>query len=233
MTELQEDLANLSKEQGLDLFGVADLTEANNYIYRVGGDLISSFPRAISLGIKQINSVVDELHRHEEPIALYSYGDVGGPMNAIINKATYLIAKKIEDSGYKAYIPSGQIMNTRKVEAAFSHKLAANFAGLGWIGKNCLLITEKYGPRLRLSTILTDAPLEAGNSIPNKCGDCTECVDACPPHALTGASFDPSEPRSTRFRVSLCTDYTAKRANQFGRGTCSLCLSSCPYGMNK
>jgi epoxyqueuosine reductase QueG len=232
MQELQEELKVLSKEIGVDLFGVADLTDTQTYLSRVGGNVISNYPRAISIGVRYLNSLVDGLHRHEDPVAIYSYRGLGPPIAAIREKASYMIAKKIEDSGFKAYIPSGTTINPRRLEAALSHKLVANLAGLGWIGKNCLLITKEYGPRLELNTILTDAPLQAGTPVLNNCGECTECVDICPPRALTGVPFNQSEPRSTRYRVSLCTDYTRKRAKQFGQGTCSLCLSVCPYGKN-
>jgi epoxyqueuosine reductase QueG len=144
------------------------------------------------------------------------------------------VAKKIQDVGFNAYpIPASQTIDERKLEGAISHKLSAHLSGLGWIGKSCLLITPKYGPRVRFATVLTDAPLEAGQPIRNECGDCSDCVEICPPGAFTGEAFDPSEPRDVRFRAHLCRDYTQRRAAQLGEGLCGLCVYVCPYGRNK
>jgi epoxyqueuosine reductase QueG len=61
-------------------------------------------------------------------------------------------------------------------------------SGLGWIGKNGLLISPKYGPRLGLGTVMTDAVLEEDQwKDPGKCPDgCSICVEQCPAQALDG-----------------------------------------------
>ena len=231
MTTLNLELKKYSKDIGVDFLEAADLDIAREFVYRQGGEHIAGYPRGISIGIRLVDSVVDELYRHEEPSVLYSYRGVYNAVNTSLDQASLKIAKKIEDAGYNAYpIPSSQTINTRRLEGAISHKLVANLAGHGWIGKSCLLITPKHGPRLRLATILTDAPLETGSSIPNQCGDCRECVDACPPKAFTGKAFKSSEPRDVRFRAHLCRDYTQRRSQLLGEGICGLCVYSCPYG---
>lgn len=93
-------------------------------------------------------------------------------------------------------IPASQIID--------SEKLAARPAGLGWIDRSCLFITSDYGPRVRFATVLTDARLDAGSPIDEKCGDCRECVDTCPVRSFKEARFDPSEPREARFDARLC-----------------------------
>jgi epoxyqueuosine reductase QueG len=195
-----------------------------------GGEHIAEFPRAVSIGMKLLDPVVDELYRHEEPSALYSYRGLYNSVNFSLDQATLLIAKRIQEAGFKAYpIPASQTINPRKLEGAISHKLAANLAGLGWIGRSCLLITPQYGPRL--ATVLADAPLEAGVPSTGGCGDCRECVDICPPKAFTGAAFEPSEPRDVRFRAHLCRDYTQRRVNLLGEGLCGLCVYVSPMGV--
>ena len=234
MKELKEELENYAKDLGIDLFGVADLTDnqVHSFIYRQGGVHLSDFPRSISIGIRLLDSVVDQLHHHEEPSAIYSYRGLYNSANANLDRASLLIAKRIQEKGFKAYpIPASQTIDDRKLEGAISHKLSAHLSGLGWIGKSCLLITPSYGPRVRFSTILTDAPLDAGNPLINKCGDCSDCVEICPPGAFTGAAFNPSEPRDIRFRAHLCRDYTQRRAQQLGEGLCGLCVYVCPYGL--
>ncbi len=231
MEALREELEGLAGGLGVDLFGVADLSTTHDFVLRQGGERIASFPRAISLGIRLLDAVVDELYRHEEPSAIYSYRGLYNSVNANLDRVALLIAKRLQEAGYQAYpIPASQTIDERRLEGAISHKLAAHLSGLGWIGKNCLLITPEYGPRVRLATVLTDAPLEAGEPIPNGCEDCRECVDVCPPKAFTGVPFNPSEPRDVRFRAHLCRDYTRGRAQLLGEGICGLCVYICPHG---
>ena len=194
---LFKELKEAACDNGVDLFGVADLSEVRDFVLRQGGEHIADFPRAISIGIRLLDPIVDELYRHEEPSAIYSYRGLYNTVNASLDRAALIIAKKVQEAGFRAYpIPASQTVNERRLEGAVSHKLAANLAGHGWIGKSCLLITPRYGPRVRLATVLTDAPLETGEPMENSCGECRECVDICPPKAFTGVPFDPSQPRT-------------------------------------
>lgn len=234
MEVVQEELNSFAKGLGVDLFGVADLSRAHDFVLRQGGEHIAHFPRAISIGIRLLDAVVDELYRHEEPSVIYSYRGLYNSVNANLDRAALFISKHVQDAGFQAYpIPASQTVSERKLEGAISHKLAANLSGLGWIGKNCLLITPEHGPRVRLATILTDAPMQTGEPVEDGCGDCRECVDVCPPRAFTGVPFDPSEPRDVRFRAHLCRDYTGRRAQLLGEGICGLCVYICPYGATK
>ena len=232
--DLRTSLNGFARSMGIDFFGVADLTGARDFIMAQGGDHIARFPRAISIGFRLSDAVVDELYRHEEPSAIFSYKGLYNSANSLLDMTAVLIAKRIQTIGFGAYpIPASQRINVRKLEGAFSHKLAANLAGLGWIGKSCLLVNPDCGPRVRLATVLTDAPLEAGAPLLNGCGDCSKCVEVCPVGAFTGARFDPSEPREARFRAQLCSDYSERRAQNLGEGLCGLCVHICPYGTRR
>lgn len=231
MDALEYGLRRLVREAGVDLFGFADLTAAHSFILAQGGEHIVRFPRALSLGMRLLDSVVDELFRHEEPSAIYTYRGLYNSVNASLDRAALMVAKYLQEADFKAYpIPASQTVNPKRLEGAFSHKLAAHLAGLGWIGKSCLLITPQYGPRVRLATVLTDAPLQTGKPIPSRCGDCEKCVEICPVKAFTGVAFNPSEPREVRFKAHLCKGYTDKRAELLGEGLCGLCVYVCPWG---
>jgi len=228
---LKDELEKMAEELGADLFGVADLTVAQNFICEQGGEYLRKFPRAISIGIRLLDAIVDELCNHEDPIVVFTYKALYNSVNSRLDHIALLLAKRIQEKGYQAYpIPASQTIDYRKLIGAFSHKLAANLSGLGWIGKSCLLITPNYGPRVRLATILTNAPLKPGSPIDEKCYDCIECVEICPVKAFTGAKFNPSEPREVRFNAKLCRDYTEKRKEKLGEGLCGLCVYICPYG---
>jgi epoxyqueuosine reductase QueG len=231
-SSLQTDLERVAKELGADVFGIADLTIAQDFVCNQGGEYLRKFSRAISIGIRLLDAVVDELYNQENPAVTHTYTALYNSVNSRLDHVSLLLAKRIEEEGYKAYaIPASQTVDSNKLIGVFSHKLAADLAGLGWIGKSCLLITPSYGPRVRFATILTDAPLKAGSPIGEKCNDCRKCMDICPVKAFSGASFNPSEPREVRFNALLCRSYRKKREEKLGEGfLCGLCVYICPYG---
>jgi len=113
--------------------------------------------------------------------------------------------------------------NREVLRGVFSHKLAAHLAGLGWIGKSCLLITPSFGPRVRFVTVLTDAPLSPGAPLNRKCGKCRACILACPVQAFKGVEFRATDPVETRFDRWVCEEY--RRTHP-----CGLCVAKCPFG---
>ena len=118
-----------------------------------------------------------------------------------------------------------------KLYSLFNHKTAATSAGLGWIGKNGLLISPVHGPRLSLFTVLTDARLAADVPVEeSRCGDCMLCIEHCPSRAITGASWSRSSPFAELVKADLCRGHkTAKRRTE-GKPNCGLCINVCPYG---
>jgi epoxyqueuosine reductase QueG len=60
----------------------------------------------------------------------------------------------------------------------------ARAAGLGWIGRNNLLVNETFGSRIRLVTILTDLPVEIRSPLERDCGPCRACIKVCPAGAI-------------------------------------------------
>ena len=225
-------LEKIAKEHGADLFGVADLTSALDFISKQGGERLREFPRAISIGIHLSDVVVDGLQRHDDLAAILPYEALYRSVNSRLDNAAMRLARVIREEGYLACpIPASQIIDSFKLAGGISHKLVANLAGLGWIGKSCLLITQDYGPRIRLSSVLTDAPLRTGFRMDGECGDCLECVHICPVMAFTGAPFNPLEPREVRFAADLCDSYMTKRRGLLGEeGLCGLCVYACPRG---
>lgn len=118
-----------------------------------------------------------------------------------------------------------------KLYPLLTHKIAATSAGIGWIGRNGLLINPGYGPRLSLATILTDAPLKAG--VPFKvclCGDCRLCIDHCPSGAITGKDWSREKPFVEFVRLSNCNDHKKRSRAVDGKPNCGLCINICPYG---
>ena len=81
--------------------------------------------------------------------------------NSLLNRIGLIVNNRLEREGFMAFpIPASQRTGENKEGGIFSHRMAAQMAGLGWIGKNCSLVSPQNGPRLRLATVLTNAPLE-------------------------------------------------------------------------
>jgi len=232
----RERLEKIAREEGADLFGVADLTPAQDFVCNQGGDFLKDFPRAISIGVRLLDGIVDLLPRHNDPYVVRTYQfHVYGVVNPLLDRIAFKVAKEVQDDGYTAFpVPASQGINKKENLGVISHKLAANLASLGWIGKSCLLVTPEYGPRIRFVTVLTDAPLETGAPLSNRCGDCRACVDVCPVKAFTGLPFNSDEPREARFKAELCAKYIHERAGfPSGESSCGLCVYTCPHGKRR
>lgn len=98
------------------------------------------------------------------------------------------------------------------------NKTIAVLAGMGWIGKNNLLITNELGSALSMCCVLTNAPLPTSShaEIYPKCGNCTICKDVCAVGAIKGINWGKSIARDERIDVHKCT-------------TCLKCLVHCPW----
>lgn len=230
-----DELETFAREQGVDYFGVADITPARDYIARCGGQIIAGFPRAISIGITLFDGLIEMI----EPEAVYQTSPyihhIYNVVTPRLDDISLNLGLRLRKKGYSALpVPHGM---SGRCTSILPYKLPAYLAGHGWIGKSCLLVTPDHGPRVRFSAVLTDAPLRLGKPLKKDCGDCTVCVDACPVRAFTGRAFHPHEPREARFDATRCEIYRGnekeagsemKRSGK--RYACGICVKVCPYG---
>jgi len=231
MPNLQADLEAVALRLGADLYGVADLTPAHAALSSWAGDLVT-YPRSISVGVRLPGAVVDALPR-DDRAALQSYSQHAYQViNQRLNLIASALGSALQREGWRAFpIDASGTPYPDRLYGAFSHKMGARLAGLGWIGKSCLLVTPQFGPRVRWATVLTDAPLEpTGSPIGDGCGACRQCVDICPARAFTGRAFAEGEPRELRYDAHACQRYLEGRKDTVGEGVCGLCLYVCPYG---
>ena len=138
-----------------------------------------------------------------------------------LNRAVHEFAQLFHQEGYRS-IPlcaaPGFITDQRFVKALFSYKHAAELAGLGTIGRNSLLITPKFGPRVRLACLLTEAPVvETPRMKKDLCTQCNACIRVCPAQAL-------QEPQSGQ---PYAINRFACRAYRQAGLVCSVCLKAC------
>lgn len=217
----EKELEKILKEAGADLVGFSSLGENRSpehpeYGYAV--TIVRKLSRAV---IKTINGTPTmEYFQHYRAT------------NARLDSIALDAVSFIENAGYLALpVAASQSTPDKKDEyrGIFPHKTGAVLSGLGFIGKNGLLITE-YGSAVRLASVLTDMPLSAQKEIkPCLCGDCQICKNACPAGAITGELYVNGAERSTIFDAKKCSEHM-KTYKNIGRGAvCGICISVCPY----
>jgi len=229
---LDEQIRERALSLGADFCGVADLAPARTFIEAQGDPMVAQFSRAVSVGVRVMDALIDLLPDHRDRVVAMNFRhhayDV---VNLRLDQLTSRLASSLQGEGFRVFpVPASQTVDEERLCAVFSHKLAAHLAGLGWIGKNCTLITPQAGPRVRWATVLTDAPLTVGTPMEEQCGSCRECVDACPPQAFTGEPFRPEDPRDVRFDARACRRYQNEVKEEVGLPVCGMCVYSCPHG---
>ena len=110
---------------------------------------------------------------------------------AELERIGFLLTLFLDDLGYRAaaiptHLPVPMDRESKGLRAEISHRHTALEAGLGTIGLNGSLLTPEFGPRIRLISILTDAPLVPGKRRKTRhCTDCYRCLFACPAEAIS------------------------------------------------
>jgi epoxyqueuosine reductase QueG len=233
--DLENCLNNQALALGADYFGVADLAPAQGLIEEQGGEMMAQFPRAVSIGVLMPFAIVDQIPRHREKAVALAYRSHSYDiLNFRLDQIASRLASRLQQERYRAFpVRASQTVDAERMYGLFSNKLAAHLAGLGWIGKSCLLVTPEAGPRVRWASILTDAPLATGEPLAERCGKCKVCVEACPSQAFSGRNFRADEPREARFDVFKCSEYFRQNEERTGARVCGMCVYSCPHGKKR
>jgi len=195
---LNEHWEQRIKDSGADFVHFVDLS-------MLPAEMTGGYPCAILFGKALSREYVHAMRAGLEP-KTKEVGNTERKMDALAVK----VAGWLEAEGYRSVgkLKTGQL----------PHKTVALRAGLGFIGKNNLLVTERYGCALMLGKVLTMAPFDVAAEVPREpqCGDCRVCVAVCP----TGALLD------TPWSV------TTTREEILVRKQCILCLKCmvcCPH----
>ncbi len=186
-------------------------------------------PTKLMAGTKSVISLIYNYNTNKLPeeqntfrISKYAYGaDYHHVLKKKMKTFIHFISQNFGDVKCRAFIDSAPVMD----------KTWAQKSGLGWIGKNTNLISEKYGSFFFIAEILVDIELEYDVPIKDYCGKCTKCIDACP----TNAIYEPY-----KLNGSKCISYlTIELKNEipetfngqyenwiFG---CDICQDVCPW----
>ena len=223
------------ESQFVDYVGFADIADYSDEVIRYGGNIVKGYRRAVSIGIIIPDSIVDHLPERSDPNVAAEYRVHGYEvLNQRLNHVASLLSSHLNRQGYPTLpIAAADRTDEERATPTVSHKMIAHIAGIGWIGKNCLLVTAEHGPRLRLVSLLTDAPIEAAVRLRTSvCNGCDACVKACPVGAIKGRPFQLGEDREERFDFRKCEDYL-RTLRAASNGVCGMCLHACPYGTSQ
>ncbi len=227
---LFDTLRSVLAEAGASLVGCADLTDLPDWTR-------SGLPVGVSIGLALDPSAVAQVPEK----ATMAYYNTYQKANQRLDELALLAADQLTRLGFQAVALTMRLVSEQRESQAadrpsgrawLPHKTVATRAGLGWMGKNNLLITPQFGSAIRFATVLTDAPLPANNEpAPCRCGDCRICVDACPGNAIKNTTWTLKTDRDDLFDPEACRVAIEKRGQALGikNGACGVCIAVCPY----
>ena len=196
----------------------------------------------IVIGKRLNDKIIDSIDKGPTLQYFEYYKQINSDLSDIIHN----INKQLIDLGYECKVvePSnnGQDSNDenyrKTLRTPISHKMIATRAGLGWVGKTDLFISKKFGPRLRLVSLLTNFQLDIKEEPidKSKCGKCEICVVNCPANAASGKLWDIYTDRDLFFDAHKCRNKArelSKTLMNLDSSTCGICISLCPIGKTK
>jgi hypothetical protein len=226
---LRDELESLARGGGIVAFGVADLAA---FRARAPGGFLDTphefAGRAVVCAIRVHDTVLAGIRDRPTPLYMHHYRQ----LNFALDRFALALAQRLVQRGHRALpIPASQVirhcMDARgrrtPALAHVSHRELAYQAGLGWWGRNNLLVTPRCGARVRLVSVLTDAPLPADEPIEWTCDavGCFDCVPLCPAGAID------------RDREAFVLPACAAKLTEFmrlpnvGQHICGVCVKAC------
>ncbi len=220
MEALKAQLNEILCREGAEKWGVADFSALLPY----------GFPRGVSVAVSLPRHMVEELKEGPTREYYYLYKELNARLDRIITAG----ARFLEERGYESRaITSDHTQFIDPYRSVLPHKTAARLAGLGRIGKSGLLITPEYGAAVRLSTLLTKAPLTPDKPLEGEvCGDCRLCAEICPAGALHGESWREGKERDEILDAPTCFACQKEQMmSRFGLDSdlCGRCFALCPH----
>ncbi len=139
-------------------------------------------------------------------------GEENDLLSRELTRMAYGLAKFLRKNGWQAFYLPVTKQDPRFRTAPFYHMPAMVLAGLGTLGLNCSVLTPQFGPRVKVTSIITDCLLPAGEPMARgMCEHCGLCVENCPIGAIDGQGWK---------NPYACASY----------GCCGTCIAICPVG---
>jgi epoxyqueuosine reductase QueG len=179
--ERYKELKEFSLREGVSLFGVADVAGLPERQCSLPTKTLRGLDKAVSVAFHLSDRVLEDIVDGPTKLYFFHYQRV----NMMLDEIGLKITNFIQDRGWEALpIPASQIIDWEKQWAHVSHKHIAARAGIGWIGRNNLLVSSQFGSRQRLITVLTNMPLKIDKPLPWGCGECRACISSCPSQSI-------------------------------------------------
>lgn len=215
---LTATVRQLADRLGMDRLGVADLEPTVRDRPAVFADLPRPFPRAVVMAVRLSRAVLATCVDGPTPLYFHHYRQA----NYLLDRAALGVAACLQRAGHEALpVPASQVIGAAPMRGHLSHRAAAELAGLGWRGRNNLLVTPDAGAQVRLVTVLTDAPLVPDAARAGDCGTCRRCRAVCPAGAIgeTAADHD----------LEACYNLLCRfrKRPYIGQHICGLCARVC------
>lgn len=210
-------LEKFALDQRISLFGAADIETAREE-FLLDLRTRERFDFALSLGRRLLDPVIEDIKDRPTPLYFHHYRQ----LNFFLDRAAFLVSSLIQEKGFQALpIPASQTIDWKNQRGHLSHKKIGCLAGLGWIGRNNLLVNHELGSRFRLVTVLTDMPLEADKPLERDCGECQKCIPACPVEAI--------KERREDFDHRRCFEKLSEfhKLPNIGQHICGICVKAC------
>ena len=208
-------LKEFFEKQMVPLWGTAGLTNGNSGL--LPENLRSRFPSAVVYAFPLSTAALDLLSGGPDLLYLHHYRQV----NYLLDRVGILLSAVLQQNGFSGLpVPASQVIDWKEQKGLLSLRRLAASAGLGWIGRNNLLVTPEFGSRMRLAAVLTDAAFPAVKPAPFGCGNCVRCLARCPAGAIAKEPAGFNRPACHKFIADIC------RRRNIGQSICGLCL--CP-----
>ncbi len=219
----ENELRSYLKNLGASLVGFADL---NNINTSLNNNMKYGIVFAININPKIIKGI------HEGPTE--DYNNEYKKINKALDDIAAFCVKYVEQQEYSALAQTSTYVTCDdNLTTPLPHKTVATRAGLGWIGKNALLITEEYGSAIRISSVLTNMPLITDMPInESKCGKCSKCAQNCPASAIKGMLWNVNSTREELLDPYKCRQKARELLKQkigIELSLCGKCIEVCPY----
>ena len=224
---LNDEIIKLMKQENCNIVGFADLRCLSKEVRQ-------NFDYGIVIALSYSKEAMQENTNGN----IQPYYNEFKPKNPRLNQLILKIEQYLVYRGYKALAKTQSMtVQDEDLRTVLPHKTVATLAGIGWIGKCAMLVTDKVGSALRISVVLTNAPLECGVPITkSKCPpNCTVCADICPGKAPLDGDvplWESNVDRADFFDANACCTAARKRAKEMlgiGDTLCGLCMSVCPF----
>lgn len=218
--DLTRRLRELADRENMDVFGIADVRELNSHAKpgRRPDDMNRQASRVIVVGVGMYHPLYHAWLSPQEDLTQIS----SVAFNILLLRVEKIKAFLTRE-GYFLHDSQDHGLLHLGIRQAEAFRLA----GLGYIGKNSLAIHPKYGPRMNIFTILTEAPLVADEPYEEEhCGSCTLCQQMCYSKAILGDGyFNPKRCESTVNCRPNCVYYSVMAWHD-----CDICQRVCPQG---